>query len=143
MKISGIYRIVLRETGECYIGQSANVRSRWHDHRRLLNRGSHHCAKLQVAWSRHGAAAFDFVLVEQVHPAALDEAERALVIAERPAFNTRMDGIRGAGRGWKPGNKTRWHRAGPTMKEIAARYGVSYSVIHNALRADRGLPKCA
>ena len=101
MKISGIYRIVNAVTSDAYIGQSSNIKSRWSDHQRLLKRGTHHCAKLQAAWREFGAHAFKFEILEQVECDQLDEIERRYVLSDRPAYNTRVDGIRGAGRGWK------------------------------------------
>jgi group I intron endonuclease len=69
--VSGIYAIRHRETGKLYIGSSLDVGGRWKWHLRDLRAGRHHSPRLQNAWNKHGAEAFDFILVERVEDKAM------------------------------------------------------------------------
>jgi len=60
----GVYAIVHRETGRRYIGSSKNIERRWYEHTRLLGMGKHRSLHIQHAWSRYGASAFEFVVLE-------------------------------------------------------------------------------
>ena len=62
----GIYQIVNKKTRECYIGSSNNVSSRLKGHKRLLERGMHHCYPLQKSWNQHGKECFSFHPIEKV-----------------------------------------------------------------------------
>lgn len=94
---AGIYAITCLPTGERYVGASLDVRARWRSHRAKLNNKKHKNHLLQAAWSKHGAAAFRFEMIEAFASKELDLALRrlamALVKAEqrwlktKPAFN--------------------------------------------------------
>jgi len=64
--ISGIYKIVHRESGTTYVGSSQDVRRRWVTHRRELRTGQHNNGYLQCAWDKYGSKAFRFSIVEEV-----------------------------------------------------------------------------
>lgn len=63
---AGIYAIRSKQCGSMYVGSSDNMRRRLMAHKRLLERGKHHSIKLQRAWSKNGADAFEFVVIERV-----------------------------------------------------------------------------
>ncbi len=65
-KRSAVYCIKNRVTGRLYVGSAVHVEQRWRDHRRLLNLEIHHSIKLQQSWRKHGAAAFEFIVLEDV-----------------------------------------------------------------------------
>lgn len=60
----GIYKITQTATGKFYIGSSRDIYARWDEHRSSLRRGKHHSKRLQNAWNKYGADAFQFELVE-------------------------------------------------------------------------------
>jgi hypothetical protein len=62
----GVYLIRHEPSGRCYVGGSTDVDYRWKAHRETLNRGVHMIPQLQADWSRDGAAAFAWELVESV-----------------------------------------------------------------------------
>lgn len=62
--ISGIYRIVNRANGKCYVGSSKNLTRRKKDHMRLLESGTHHSTKLKNALRKYGLLAFEFEVLE-------------------------------------------------------------------------------
>ncbi len=66
MANSGIYEIRHVASGRRYVGSSANIGQRWRQHRSDLNNRKHHSAYLQRAWSKYGADAFLFAIIERV-----------------------------------------------------------------------------
>ena len=73
---SGIYRIVCVPTGKLYIGSALNLRTRWYDHCKLLQRKTHHNPKLQNAWNKYGKGTFTFEVLELVLPISLTAREQ-------------------------------------------------------------------
>jgi group I intron endonuclease len=63
---SGIYWIRNKNNGKFYIGSAADIKRRWWNHRSLLRRGEHDNVHLQRAWAKHGEAAFEFAVIEDV-----------------------------------------------------------------------------
>lgn len=66
IKSCAVYAIEHVESGRCYVGGSVSYRSRWNYHRARLGKGTHENGPLQAAWSKCGAAAFRFVVLEVV-----------------------------------------------------------------------------
>lgn len=58
----GIYKIVNRATGNCYVGQSQYVKKRVKEHFRLLRLNKHPNPKLQNAYNKYGKHNFDWSL---------------------------------------------------------------------------------
>jgi len=84
----GVYCIEQTGTGLVYIGSSCRVSARWYAHRVSLNKGTHHAPRLQAAWTKYGADAFAFAVLEECSRTALLEREQAYLDAFVPAFNT-------------------------------------------------------
>ena len=59
----GIYAIRNLVTQKKYVGSAVCVSKRVDQHIRSLRRGRHHSIKLQRAWDKYGAAAFEFVVL--------------------------------------------------------------------------------
>ena len=80
-----IYRIVHVASGKTYIGSALNRRKRLYEHRRTLEKGQHKNPILQAAWTKHGADAFRFEVIEDCSPddAALLAAEQRQIDAHR------------------------------------------------------------
>jgi group I intron endonuclease len=57
---TGVYKIENTHNGNCYIGSTRNLSSRWYQHLRLLLRRKHHSCVLQSAWDKWGPGAFSF-----------------------------------------------------------------------------------
>lgn len=72
---SGIYAIRNRLTGQTYIGQAANIRRRFADHRKMLDARNHHCAPLQASWDVWGEIAFEWFVVHGCDRGCLDAFE--------------------------------------------------------------------
>ena len=86
-KVSGIYRVVHRDSGRSYVGQSSNIGQRWAEHRSLLKLGKHKSRRFQNIWSKYGAEAFDWSVLEECPPDALTEREQWWMDLLRPALN--------------------------------------------------------
>ncbi len=56
----GIYKIVNTVTGQCYVGQSQNLRKRVAEHFRLLRKNIHTNPKLQNSFNKYGENAFTY-----------------------------------------------------------------------------------
>lgn len=66
-----IYEITCIKTGKFYIGSTMNKAQRWARHRRELRAGTHVNKHLQAAWAKHGEAAFEFKVLEEVSSPSL------------------------------------------------------------------------
>lgn len=73
--ICGIYQIRKKATGECYVGQSANIHRRWEQHKYQLRAVCHHCSALQDAWLAGTEEDFEFLVLEVAEQEQLCEKE--------------------------------------------------------------------
>jgi len=74
----GVYRVVDRSTGQCYVGQSRRVKKRIGEHFRLLKKGIHPNPHLQSAFDSAPADAFTAEIeVTFEDPADMDILEEA------------------------------------------------------------------
>lgn len=102
----GVYEIRC-SNGRRYIGSSDNMERRQRNHLTKLRAGRHQNPHLQRAWSKYGAGAFTFLVVETC---AVDEQyaveQRHLDAADKAdLFNIAEDAARGAGRFGRLGKK--------------------------------------
>jgi group I intron endonuclease len=63
---SAIYIIKCSESNKVYVGSAINYVKRWADHKWDLKNQKHCNSKLQNSWNKHGAAKFDFAILEYV-----------------------------------------------------------------------------
>lgn len=70
-----IYRISNLINAKSYIGISIDYEKRWKQHIRALTRNKHCNRKLQSAWNKYGAEAFEFQIIEQCPYAEVFEKE--------------------------------------------------------------------
>ena len=73
--IIGIYKIENLINHKVYIGQSVNVKERFHKHRGDLRNGKHNSKHLQNAWNKYGEKNFSFEIIEECAKEKLDERE--------------------------------------------------------------------
>jgi GIY-YIG catalytic domain len=76
-RTSGIYFIVCNATGRFYVGSTVNLHERRRSHWTSLRGGKHGNKYLQRAWRRHGAAKFEFRVIELVRPSRLLATEQS------------------------------------------------------------------
>lgn len=78
--ICGIYKIVNKATGQCYVGQSQRIKKRLKEHFRLLRWGKHTNSHLQNSYNKYGAGAFyGAIEVECTNFEELDQLENAFL----------------------------------------------------------------
>lgn len=54
----GLYKLVNKVTGQCYVGQSQRIKKRIKEHFRLLRQNKHTNTHLQNSYNKYGAEAF-------------------------------------------------------------------------------------
>lgn len=62
-QLSGIYRILNKINGNCYIGSSLNVEKRYKHHLSTLRHNSSRCSILQKAFNKYGEDNFEFQVI--------------------------------------------------------------------------------
>jgi group I intron endonuclease len=72
--VCGVYKIVNKVTGQCYVGQSQRIKKRLKEHFRLLRWNKHTNPHLQNSYNRYGADAFYGAI--EVECPDLDELDR-------------------------------------------------------------------
>lgn len=74
---TGIYKITLLETGECYVGQSVDIGSRWLQHiKKGFGVDDGGTSKLHQAMMKYGLHAFKFEVVEFTSEDLLNDKEK-------------------------------------------------------------------
>lgn len=76
----GIYKIVNKATGTCYVGQSQRVKKRVKEHFRLLESEKHPNPRLQNAYNKYGKQNFEWFLEAECEQTEdLDKIEEAFL----------------------------------------------------------------
>lgn len=83
-KRSGIYVIAHVSSGLVYVGSAVNLARRFSQHRCSLNAGRHWNIRMQRTWTKYGAAAFAFSVVEFVD-------DKAALLARESEWISRMN----------------------------------------------------
>jgi group I intron endonuclease len=63
--MKGIYVIICEPENKLYIGSSKNIKRRWSEHKRELNKGVHRNTFLQIDWDCYGDESFNFKVIEE------------------------------------------------------------------------------
>ena len=91
-KISGVYKITNKITGDFYIGSSKNIMSRWYYHKAPSIWTQHPGMKLYQAIVQYGLNNFKFEIVEET--SNLKEREQYWIDLLQPVYNIkRANGI--------------------------------------------------
>lgn len=99
-KGSGVYKLTCVASRKFYVGSAKNFKRRWAEHRRLLAAGRHVNPKLQAAWEKYGADAFEFSVLEYCAYADVLEREQAWINRLQPTFNIALVAGRPPGVVW-------------------------------------------
>lgn len=73
---SGIYCIINKVNGKCYIGSAINISRRLIAHRYNLNKNIHDNIYLQSSWNKYKKENFEFIVLEYVEKEKLIEKEQ-------------------------------------------------------------------
>ena len=101
---SGVYSILCLKTKKLYIGSATSVKIRIYEHKRTLNKGSHHNCHLQKAWDKYGEDSFQFLIVQLVDVDLLIATEQYWIDktqAANPAFGFNICKLAGSALGTK------------------------------------------
>lgn len=122
-KYCGIYEIRNKITGKVYIGSSRDCARRFSEHRSRLVRGVHVNGRLQASWNKHGADAFEFLLVFSVIDADDLEAVEQTFLNERRAVDADYNLAPTAGNtaGWRAGPETRARMSAAAKKRDSSK----------------------
>lgn len=96
---AGVYTIAHRDSGRMYVGSSVSMRRRKRNHVSHLVAGRHCNTKLQRAWNKYGAEAFDFAALLICSPDNLLMYEQRAIDVIKPALN--LAPVAGSLRGFK------------------------------------------
>lgn len=86
-KISAVYKIVNKITGECYIGSSKNVKRRWKEHKRQSTWKQYPNNPLYQDMQKYGLDKFDFQILISIMPECLRAVEQDCIELMKPAYN--------------------------------------------------------
>jgi len=73
---TGIYKITNTKTGNCYVGQSVNIKQRLNNHFHSLSKGLHGNKHLQHSYNLYGADSFKTEVLEECSVDDLNEREQ-------------------------------------------------------------------
>ena len=88
-KISGIYRITNRITGDFYIGSSKNVKRRLAEHKCPSRWKQYKNNPMYLDMQKYGTDKFEFEILEEVEVEHLKEAEQQFIEKLKPIYNNR------------------------------------------------------
>ena len=78
-KIVGVYKITNIKTGQCYIGKSKDIKNRWKQHFRDLDKGKHCNKKLQNAYNHFQIQLKSNIFIPEVlHICKTDDEAKAI-----------------------------------------------------------------
>ena len=86
-KISGVYKITNKITGDCYVGSSKNILSRWYNHKapstwkRLSNN------RMYQDMQKYGLDNFNFEIIVPAAPDCLKKCEQEFIDIFKPTYN--------------------------------------------------------
>ena len=84
---SGIYKIINRGDGHCYVGSAVNLTKRKCNHWQELRNGTHRNIHLQRAWNKYGEEMFHFQVVGKCSTERLLELEQEVMDHLKPEYN--------------------------------------------------------
>lgn len=130
---SAIYAIVNNVNRDMYVGSSVGVTRRWSAHRNLLVKKCHYNVRLQRAYDKYGAGAFDWEIVQFVNDKSkLIAREQFWIDFFTPAYNGRS--IANSPLGTKHSVETR-----AKMSQAAKKRGFSDAHKQNISKAKKGI----
>lgn len=106
----GIYCILNKTSGDCYVGKASNIHNRKLSHFYQLRQGEHHSRAMQESFVRCGESAFAINVLEICEPEELAAKEYLWMLRVRPAFNVCTPDYAAIARGGAPDGRLRRHK---------------------------------
>ncbi len=88
-RVSAVYKITNTITGECYIGSSRDVKTRWAQHMHPSRWIKQPNNKLYKDIQRYGFDKFSFIILKEVEPKYLKQVEQEFMESLHPTYNNR------------------------------------------------------
>lgn len=141
MKETGIYYILNRITGKCYVGSSAtNIQKRWLIHKYDLEKGKHDNSRFQNAWNKYGHDNFEFSVLEIIEPKDCISREQFYIDNIKPEYN--IDLIAGSRLGSSHSKATRDKISKSHIGKITSpEFRLKISIGHKGIRVSEGARK--
>lgn len=111
-KISAVYKITNKITGECYVGSSKDVYRRWRHHTWETTWKERPNNRLYQDMAKYGIEQFEFQLIIEAEPANLKLLEQEYIEQLHPTYNRyRAKGLDKIeyDRKWFIEHKTEWN----------------------------------
>lgn len=83
----GIYKIINKLNGDCYIGSSIRLKDRKNRHFKDLENGTHHSIILQRSVEKHNIENFEFEIIENCSKEELLNREQYWIDLLKPEYN--------------------------------------------------------
>lgn len=93
MKICGVYKILNKVNGKCYIGSSSDVNKRISTHKRRLLTGKHESPVLQRVYNKYGLSSLEFILLEECSLDQQIALEQKYIDTIKPQYNIALDAL--------------------------------------------------
>lgn len=90
-QVGGVYEIVNKIDGNCYVGSSVNLKRRFREHRTDLKRNCHSNMHLQNAYNKYGKENFLYNILAFTDPEYGLELENLLLKSLRYKYNIALD----------------------------------------------------
>ena len=87
MKISAVYKITNKITGDFYIGSSKDIKLRWAQHKRKSTWNRYSNNQMYLDMQRYGVEKFVFEVLEEVEIEKLKEKEQYFIETLKPTYN--------------------------------------------------------
>ena len=87
-KISAVYKITNKITGDFYIGSSKDIKSRWRNHKKPSAWNKQPNNPMYIDMRKYGVEKFDFEVIEEVEEGSLKEAEQQFIETLKPTYNS-------------------------------------------------------
>ena len=84
---SGIYKILNKSNGKCYIGSSCNLNKRKYQHFNSLMKNKHYNLYLQKSFNKYGKDNFEFIVLCKCDESQLIELEQFYINKIKPEYN--------------------------------------------------------
>lgn len=87
----GIYQILNKKVGDCYIGSAVNLKKRTTQHISLLRNNKSKHVHLQRAWNKYGEVNFEIIFLEIIEDKnMLTDREQYFIDLIKPKYNIRI-----------------------------------------------------
>ena len=153
-KVCGIYKIENLVNGKVYIGQSADMKRRWSDHKRMFNHKDDGSLKynypLYCAFRKYGEQNFSFEIIEECDEEELNEKEICYI----KKYNSYVRWNNSNGYNQTIGGESNYGESNPAakivycegkefgcVKDCAEYYDVGVSAMRSWLNKERPMPK--